>query len=437
MSAASAPQSRPQSQQLFAAAQQCIPGGVNSPVRAFKSVGGTPVYFAKASGAHVTDVDGRTYLDFCLSWGPLILGHAHPDVVAAVQHAATQGLTYGACHAGEVQMAQEIVASFPGFDMARLVSSGTEAVMTALRIARGATGRPLILKFEGGFHGHVDSLLVKAGSGLITLADPGTEASSAGVPKEMAHLTVTVPLGDLDAVRAAMQRVGSAVAAIVIEPLPANNGLLRQSVEFLKGLRALCDEYGSLLLFDEVISGFRLHKGGYGQLVGVQPDLVTLGKIVGGGMPVGAVVGPRRLMSLLAPLGPVYQAGTLSGNPVGIAAGLATLKKLSDPAVYARLEALGQRFEARLSASGISWLRGRREGSLFWPYFDDGDIPITAAGISQRAVERYNAMYHSLLDQGFYLPPSAYEVLFLCLQHTEADVDGLADALTATARQLG
>lgn len=427
----------PRSKALYQAATEVIPGGVNSPVRAFKSVGGTPVYFASASGSQVTDVDGQTYTDFCLSWGPLILGHADPDVVRAVQEAAPLGLSYGACHAAEVEMAQTITACFPGFDMARLVSSGTEAVMTALRLARGATGRPLIVKFDGGFHGHVDSLLVKAGSGLITLADPGTEASSAGVPKEMAHLTVTVPLADLGAVRDVMQRVGSQVAAIVIEPLPANNGLLQQTSAFLLGLRELCDQYGSLLIFDEVISGFRLHRGGYGALVGVQPDLVTLGKIVGGGMPVGAVTGPRKLLSLLAPIGPVYQAGTLSGNPIGIAAGLATLRKLADGSVYEHLERLGQRLEANLAASGIDWLRGRRVGSLFWPYFDAaGEVPVTAGGIGQLAVQRFNAMYHGMLQAGFYLPPSAYEVLFLCAQHTQADIDALTTAWINEARKL-
>lgn len=424
------------SDDLYGRACEVIPGGVNSPVRAFKSVGGKPVYFAKADGIRVTDVDGNVYRDFCLSWGPLILGHADPQVVQAVQEAAPLGLTYGACHPGELAMAQTLVDAFPGMDMARLVSSGTEAVMTALRLARGATNRPLIVKFEGGYHGHVDSLLVKAGSGLVTLADSGSEASTKGVPKEMAALTVTLPLADLPAVEALFAEHGQRIAAVILEPLPANNGLLQQTPEFLAGLRAVTSAHGALLIFDEVISGFRLRYGSYGQGVGVQPDLITLGKIVGGGMPLGAIVGPKQLMSLLAPIGPVYQAGTLSGNPVSIAAGLATMKKLSDPEVYRRMDQLGAYLEHKLQATGIAWLRGRRVGSIFWPYFDLGPIPTRADAISQVAVQRFNGMYHHMLRAGLYLPPSAYEVLFLSTRHTEADVDALVEAWVAAAAQL-
>ncbi len=424
------------SNQWYDRATELIPGGVNSPVRAFKSVGGKPIYFAKAHGVIVTDVDGNAYTDFCLSWGPLILGHADPEVVAAVQAAAPLGLTYGACHPGEVAMAEALVGAFPGMGMARLVSSGTEAVMTALRLARGATGRPLIVKFEGGYHGHVDSLLVKAGSGLVTLADSGSEASTKGVPKEVAGLTITLPFDDLPAVEKLFAEHGERIAAIILEPLPANNGLLFQTDAFLAGLRSITAKHGALLIFDEVISGFRLRYGSYGQGAGVQPDLITLGKIVGGGMPLGAIVGSTQLLSLLAPVGPVYQAGTLSGNPVSIAAGLATLAKLRDPALYRRLDQLGAYLEHKLQATGIEWLRGRRVGSIFWPYFDVGPIPNRADAISPVAVQRFNGMYHLMLQAGLYLPPSAYEVLFLSSRHTEADIDRLVAAWVSAAAQL-
>ncbi len=425
---------RSRSDALYDQACALIPGGVNSPVRAFKSVHGRPIYFASAQGANVTDADGNEYIDFCNSWGPLILGHADADVVRSVQESAVRGLSYGACHVGEVRMAKALVDAFPGMEMARLVSSGTEAVMTALRLSRGATGRSLIVKFEGGYHGHVDALLVKAGSGLITAAEPGAEASSAGIPKEIAHTTVAVPLGNLDQLRELFALHGERIAAIIIEPLPANNGLLVQSKAFLQGLRQLCDQYDSLLIFDEVISGFRLHYGGFGHLMGVRPDLITLGKIIGGGMPVGAVVGPKKIMELLAPVGPVYQAGTLSGNPVGIAAGLETLCKLAGPKVYPHLEALGQHLETRLQQTGIPWLRGRRIGSIFWPYFDVGEIPTDAASISPVAVRRFNAMYQQVLQAGYYLPPSAYEVLFLSYAHQREHIDGLVQALANAAQ---
>lgn len=427
---------RSQSDNLYAKAVARIPGGVNSPVRAFKSVGGKPVYFQTAHGAEFTDVDGNRYVDFCLSWGPLILGHSDADIVRAVCEAAPHGLTYGACHPGEVAMAEALVGAFPGFDMARLVSSGTEAVMTALRLARGATGRSLIVKFEGGYHGHADQLLVKAGSGLITHKDPGSEASSAGVPKETAALTVTLPFADLAAVKQVFADHGPRIAAVILEPLPANNGLLVQSDDYLRGLRQITADHGALLIFDEVISGFRIHYGGYGQLAGVQPDLVTLGKIVGGGMPLGAIVGPAKILELLAPVGPVYQAGTLSGNPLSIAAGLATLAKLRDPALYRRLDQLGTYLEHRLRATGIPWLRGRRVGSVFWPYFDDGPIPDRADRISPVAVARFNNLYHHVLQAGYYLPPSAYEVLFLSAAHTEKHIDGLCSAWAHAARQM-
>lgn len=430
------PWSRAGSDALYAQAEQLIPGGVNSPVRACKSVHGQPLYFTRGHGAELTDVDGNHYIDFCLSWGPLILGHADPSVIAAVQDAATRGLSYGACHAGEIDMAKTLVAAFPGAEMARLVSSGTEAVMTAVRLARGATGRSLIVKFEGGYHGHVDALLVKAGSGLVTGAQPGAEASTQGVPRELASLTVSLPFGNLAEVEKLFAFHGSKIAAIILEPLPANNGLLVQTPEFLQGLRRVTQKHGSLLIFDEVISGFRLGYGSYGEQVGVTPDLTTLGKIIGGGMPIGAVVGPSKFLSLLAPIGPVYQAGTLSGNPVSIAAGLATLQKLRHGDVYKHVDALGAHFEKRLAAVGIPWLRCRRVGSIVWPYFAMGDIPTVATAISPDAVRRFNLMYQRVLEQGIYLPPSAYEVLFLSAAHTFSHIDALVSALASAAKDV-
>jgi len=415
----------------FERACTAIPGGVHSPVRAFKSVAGLPVYFAATDGARVTDVDGNRYIDFCMSWGPLILGHAHPEVVEVVRYAATLGLSYGACHPAEVELAERVVAAFDGFDRCRLVSSGTEAVMTALRIARGATGRPLIVKFEGGYHGHSDGLLVKAGSGLITGAEADSEPTSAGIPGGVAATTLVLPFGDLDAVRQLFAQHGDQVAALVIEPVPANNGLLPQGRAYLEGLRAITSEHGALLIFDEVITGFRTRYGGYGHGQGVQPDLVTLGKVIGGGMPIGAIVGPERYMDLLAPVGPVYQAGTLSGNPVSVAAGTTTLELLEDGDAYARLETLGAHLEQRIAGSGRSWPQVRRVGSICWLYFDDGPLPTTADGIAEVHVRRFNEMHGTLLERGLYLPPSAYEVLFLSTAHTVEDIDELIDTVLA------
>ncbi len=430
---------RSHSDAWYARACKVIPGGVHSPVRAFKSVGGTPVYIERAEGAYLWDLDGNRALDFQNSWGPLILGHADPDVLAAVAAAAPRGLSYGATHRLEVELAELVVSAFAHAEMCRFVSSGTEAVMTALRIARGATGRPIIVKFSGGYHGHIDSLLVRAGSGLVTAAEVGTEPTSAGIPHDVAATTLVAKLGDLDSVRALFAAHGAQIAAVIIEPMPANNGLLLQSHAFLAGLRALCDAHGSLLIFDEVISGFRLQFGGYGDRVGVRADLTTLGKIIGGGMPVGAVVGPRALLELLAPVGPVYQAGTLSGNPVSMAAGLATLRKLANPAVYAHLEALGARFAERLCDAGATCPVVLREGSIVWPYFDDTvPAPHDAESVSELHVRRFNRMHRPLLDAGFYLPPSAYEVLFLSAAHRVEHIDALVDAiLVQLAAQQG
>ncbi|MBM4356036.1 MAG: aminotransferase class III-fold pyridoxal phosphate-dependent enzyme, partial [Deltaproteobacteria bacterium] len=307
------------SNELFEKARTRIPGGVNSPARAFKAVGGNPVYVASAEGAELVDVDGNRYVDFCMSWGPLILGHARREVVEAVRQAAGKGLSYGAVHEGEIVLADLVLEAFPEYQRVRAVSSGTEAVMTALRVARGKTRRERVVKFDGGYHGHFDGLLVKAGSGLATLAI----ADSGGVPAGIAQTTLVAPLDDRPAVEALFERYGKEIAAVIIEPMPANNGLLLQRAEFLRFLREITTAHGALLIFDEVISGFRVRFGGYGQAVGVQADLVTLGKILGGGMPVGALVGPADIMDVLAPVGSVYQAGTLSGNPVSLAAGTA------------------------------------------------------------------------------------------------------------------
>ena len=421
----------PISEQLYAEACTCIPGGVNSPVRAFRQVGGTPVYFQSGQGSRVIDVDGNSYVDFCQSWGPLILGHANPKVVAAVQEAAPQGLSYGACHKGEIEIAKMILEGFDGYDRVRLVSSGTEAVMTALRIARGVTGRNLVLKFEGGYHGHFDGMLVKAGSGLATHAI----ASSKGIPQGIAESTLVAPLGDEEAVKAHFETYGNDIAAIIIEPMPANNGLLLQRTEFLQFLRDITKAHGALLIFDEVISGFRLRYGGFGQSLGIVPDMVTLGKIIGGGMPVGAIVGTAEHLDKLSPLGAIYQAGTLSGNPVSLAAGIATLKILRDESPYQRLEALGALFEETLKKSELPAARARRMGSIVWPYFDTPAFPSRADAISEVAMKRFTAMYWPLLEAGYYLPPSSYEVLFISAAHSEDDVRGLAQTMASLLRE--
>jgi glutamate-1-semialdehyde 2,1-aminomutase len=418
------------SSEWFTRAKKAIPGGVHSPVRAFASVPGDPVFFSAGRGPKITDVEGREYLDFCMSWGPLILGHAHPEVVRAVQDAAALGLSFGACHGAEVELAETIVEAFDWADQARLVSSGTEAVMTALRLARGVTGRPLVVKFDGGYHGHSDSLLVKAGSGLVTQPI----ASSAGVPASIAEATVVLPFDDDQALADLFATAGDRIAAVVIEPMPANNGLLIQRPEFLRLLRSTCDAAGALLIFDEVISGFRLGYGGYGERVSVTPDLVTLGKIIGGGMPIGALVGRRAAMEHLAPLGPVYQAGTLSGNPVSVAAGLATLKLLRVPGRYAALDALGARLEAGVEALGLAEMQVGRLGSIVWLYCSSAAYPRRADAIDSAIGERFGGVHRGLLDRGFYLPPSAYEVLFLSAAHRAEDIDLLVAAIGELAR---
>ncbi len=407
---------------LFNQARAVIPGGVNSPVRAFRQVGGTPIFFKSGAGSKLYDVDGNEYIDFCQSWGPLILGHAHPEVVEAVERAAADGLSFGTCHRRELELAELILSAFKRFDRLRVMNSGTEAVMTALRLARGATGSDLVLKFDGGYHGHHDSLLVRAGSGLATFGI----ASSAGIPDSIARSTIVAPLDDEESVLRIFRKVGRKIAAVIIEPMPANNGLLVQRLEFLKFLRKITAKYGSLLVFDEVISGFRLNFGGYGESLGVEADLVTLGKIIGGGMPIGAVVGKAKIMDNLAPLGPVYQAGTLSGNPVSLAAGIATLKILRKNAIYKKLDSLGKKIEETLNRKGVPFSRIIRAGSIVWLYLDTGQFPRRADRISPLAVKRFKNIYWDLIRDGYYLPPSAYEVLFLSAAHTPKEVEGLA-----------
>ena len=425
---ASAPQTVARSEALYKRALSVIPGGVSSPVRAYRAVGGTPRFIARGAGQHVTDADGNTYLDFVNSWGALILGHAHPAVVAAITEAAANGTTFGAPCAGEVELAERIVASYSALEQVRFVSSGTEAVMSAIRLARAFTGRDLIVKFSGCYHGHADHLLVAAGSGLATFGRP----SSAGVPEAFTACTRVLPLDDESAVEALFAKEGARIAAVIIEPVPANHGLLLQRKEFLETLRKVTQKHGTLLIFDEVISGFRLARGGVSELTGIVPDLATFGKVIGGGMPVGAFGGPRKIMSRLAPDGDTYQAGTLSGNPVAMAAGIATLDLLIKQNGWQKLEALGAELEKLLepvAAKAGFPIHVTREGSLLWMSFHEGGAPRTAAPLSEAASKRFSVLFHAMLDRGIYLPPSAYEALFLSLAHTSADLHRFAEAL--------
>ena len=408
------------SKSLFEAACRRIPGGVNSPVRAFRGVGGEPFFVARGEGARIWDVEGRSYLDFLGSWGPLILGHAAPTVVAAVTEAAARGTSYGAPTALEVEMAEAITAAYPSIELVRLVSSGTEAALSAIRVARGATGRELLLKFDGCYHGHSDSLLVKAGSGGATFSIP----DSAGVPARLAQLTLTAAFNDLDGVRAIFRERGRKIAAVIVEPVAGNMGVVPPRPGFLEGLRELTQAHDAVLIFDEVITGFRVAYGGAQELYGVQPDLTCLGKIIGGGLPVGAYGGSRSLMNHVAPLGAVYQAGTLSGNPLAVAAGLATLARLRDREVYRRLEALGSELERGLrdaAAKANVPLTVNRVGSMLTAFFCDGAVTDYAS--AKRAdTKRYARYFHAMLERGVFLAPSQFEAAFVSLAHTDADI---------------
>ena len=424
----------PASRAWFERALARIPGGVDSPVRAFGAVGGTPLFVDRGEGAEIVDVDGRRYLDFVGSWGPLVLGHAHPEVLAAVAGAAARGLTFGAPCAAEVELAEAVVDAYPGLEQVRFVSSGTEATMSAVRLARGATGRDLIVKFAGCYHGHADHLLVAAGSGLATFGQP----SSAGVPDSFAALTRVLPLDDEAAVDALFEREGDRVAAVIVEPIPANNGLLVQRRAFLARLRELTARHGALLIFDEVISGFRVARGGAAERLDLVPDLATFGKIIGGGMPVGAFGGRGELMRELAPLGPVYQAGTLSGNPVAMAAGLATLLVLERERAWERLEELGgllqTAVEPVLVAAPVP-ARLVRCGSIFWLSLQDGEPPRRADALDPAAAGLYGRLFHALLARGIAMAPSAFEVGFLSLAHRPEQIDRFAAALAEALRE--
>jgi glutamate-1-semialdehyde 2,1-aminomutase len=420
----------PHSSELYARACRVIPGGVSSPVRAFRAVGGTPLFIARGAGAQVFDADGRDYLDFVGSWGPLILGHAHPAVVAAVSAALSCGSSFGAPCTAEVELAERIVSAYPAAEQVRFVSSGTEAVMSAIRVARAFTGRELIVKFAGCYHGHADHLLVAAGSGLATFGRP----SSAGVPEAFTACTRVLPLDDEAALAELFAREGAHIAAVIIEPVPANHGLLPQRREFLEALRRTTSAHGALLIFDEVISGFRVARGGAAELLSIAPDLATFGKVIGGGMPVGAFGGARRIMARLAPDGDTYQAGTLSGNPVAMTAGLATLEVLERESAWMQLEARGAALAGLLEpllAQARFPLQLVRVGSLFWLSFHAGGAPRTAATLGSAESARFAAFFHAMLARGVYLPPSPYEAYFLSLAHGEGDVARFAQALHA------
>jgi glutamate-1-semialdehyde 2,1-aminomutase len=419
------------SDDLMRAAERVMPGGVNSPVRAFRGVGGHPPFIARGDGARLTDADGRTYIDFVGSWGPLILGHAPAAVVEAITDTARRGTSYGAPTELEVRMAETLAAAYPSMEMLRLVSSGTEAAMSAIRLARGATGRDVLVKFDGGYHGHADSLLVKAGSGGATFSIP----DSRGVPANLAALTVTLEFNDVGGVRELFRRRGGEIAAVIVEPVAGNMGVVPPAPGFLEALRQITTEHGALLIFDEVITGFRIAYGGAQERYGVRPDLTCLGKIIGGGLPVGAYGGRRDLMANVAPLGGVYQAGTLSGNPLAVAAGLATLAALRTAGVYERLEQLGARLEQGMRdaahKAGVP-LVVNRVGSMLTAFFCEG--PVTDYTSARRAdTKRYAAFFHGMLDRGVYLAPSQFEAAFVSPAHGEAD---LAHAARAAAEAL-
>lgn len=419
---------RPRSAQLYERACRVIPGGVSSPVRAFRAVGGTPLFIARGAGSQVFDADGRGYLDLVGSWGPLIAGHAHPDVVASVTAALSRGMTYGAPCEAELDLAERVVSAYPAAEQVRFVSSGTEAVMSAIRVARAYTGRDLIVKFAGCYHGHADHLLVAAGSGLATFGRP----SSAGVPQAFTACTRVLPLDDETALRELFASDGARIAAVIIEPLPANHGLLPQRHEFLEALRRLTTQHGALLIFDEVISGFRLARGGAAERLGITPDLATFGKVIGGGMPVGAFGGARRIMARLAPEGDTYQAGTLSGNPVAMTAGLATLDVLVRESGWERLESRGQELERLLKpvlAQSRFPVHLVRVGSLFWLSLHGAGAPRSALPLTASESARFAALFHAMLERGVYLPPSGYEACFLSLAHSSADLMRFAQAL--------
>lgn len=422
------------SRKLFEEAKKHIPGGVNSPVRAFRSVGGEPLFIKKAKGSKIVDADGRTYIDYVLSWGPMILGHAHPKVSAALKKAIAFGTSYGAPTELEVTLAKMVKKAVPSIEMVRMVSSGTEATMSAIRVARGFTGRDKILKFEGGYHGHGNSLLVKAGSGVATFGLP----DSPGVPAELAKLTLTVAYNDLAAVRDIASREGERIACIIVEPVAGNMGCVPPEPGFLEGLRQVCDQYGIVLILDEVMTGFRVSYGGAQQLYKIKPDLTCLGKVIGGGLPVGAFGGRREIMEKVAPIGPIYQAGTLSGNPLAMTAGIETLKLLGKPGVYKTLDKLSADLEQGLRAAaretGVP-VTINRVGSMFTGFFTDQKVKDFISAKTSDTT-RFGKFFLSMLKNGVNLAPSQFEAAFMSLAHTKADITKTVEAARKSLKGL-
>ena len=419
---------------LFQRAQQHIPAGVNSPVRAFRAVGGAPPFFERASGAYLWDADGKRYIDYLGSWGPMVLGHTHPAVVEAVQAAASKALSFGAPTEAEIELAETLCRLVPSIEMLRLVSSGTEATMTAIRLARGHTGRSLIVKFEGCYHGHADSLLVKAGSGALTFGNP----SSAGVPPETAAHTLVLDYNDIAQVEKLFKEKGSQIACVIVEPVAGNMNLVLPKPGFLESLQANCSRHGAVLILDEVMTGFRVAQGGAQARYGIKPDLTTLGKVIGGGLPVGAIGGRREIMQKIAPLGPVYQAGTLSGNPVAVAAGLATLKLVEAKDFQAKIEtttqSLVQGLIAEAQKAGVVF-SAQSIGSMFGVYFR-AVPPTSFAEVMQCDKDSFNKFFHAMLDKGVYLAPSAYEAGFVSAAHGTAEIEATLAAAGAAFRAL-
>ncbi len=416
----------PTSSQLFERAKRVIPGGVNSPVRAFRGVGGTPLFIKSAQGCFLRDADGHEYIDYVGSWGPMILGHAHPEIIAAVQDAATRGTSYGAPTELEIELAEEVIDAYPSIEKVRMTSSGTEATMSALRVARGFTGRSKIVKFEGCYHGHGDSLLVKAGSGVATLGLP----DSPGVLPEVASNTITVAFNDVAALQAVFDEIGSEIAAVIIEPVVGNMGCVPPREGYLQAVRDITAKYGTVLIFDEVMTGFRVARGGAQELYGINPDMTTLGKIIGGGLPVGAFGGKHEIMDCVAPVGPVYQAGTLSGNPLAVTAGLTQLRLLKNKEIYEHLERVTKKLVdglgAAATAAGIKTV-SNRVGSMCTMFFTDEEIvDWTSAAKSDRAA--FGKFFHAMLDEGVYLAPSQFEAAFVSYAHDDEIIERTIEA---------
>ncbi|AAV83077.1 glutamate-1-semialdehyde 2,1-aminomutase [Idiomarina loihiensis] len=415
------------SEELYTKAQISIPGGVNSPVRAFNGVGGSPIFFESAEGAYMIDADGKRYIDYVGSWGPMILGHNHPAVLEATLQAAKRGLSFGTPTEVEITMAETIRKIVPSIEKVRMVNSGTEATMTAIRLARGYTGRDKILKFEGNYHGHADSLLVKAGSGALTLGVP----NSPGIPEDFAKHTLTATYNDIESVKQIFAEMGDEIACIIVEPVAGNMNCIPPVDGFLEGLRSICDDHGSVLIFDEVMTGFRVAPGGAQDRYKIKPDLTTLGKVIGGGMPVGAFGGKKEVMDYIAPVGPVYQAGTLSGNPVAMAAGLAALQQLSTPGLYdqlyQRVDTLLDGLQERADRAGVP-MTTNRAGSMFGFFFTEEPEVTTYAQATQCNMEHFKTFYHAMLEQGVYLAPSAFEGGFMSAAHSEEDIQNTLNA---------